>query len=212
MMRATKASATRSTRSTLVVAVLVALGLLLVGCGSATEATDSGSADDRADETTQTDAATPPASGSPSKGAQKSPRGTPSAVAVPETLQFAGTTVDGAAYDGSALAGRPAVLWFWAPWCPTCRGQAPTVSALAEEYGDQVGFVGVGSLDDGDAIADFAGDVPGLVHLTDPDGEVWRHFAIAEQSVYVVLDADGEVVSDGYLADDELTDLVAGLA
>ena len=41
---------------------------------------------------------------------------------------------------------------------------------------------------------------------------MWRHFEIVEQSVFVVLDAEGKVVADGYLSDDELADAVAGLA
>jgi hypothetical protein len=73
-----------------------------------------------------------------------------------------------------------------------------------------VSFVGVGSLDGGEAIEDFAGDVPAeeITHLTDPDGEVWRHFGITEQSTYVVLDARGERVTSGYLDDAELRDVV----
>lgn len=130
-----------------------------------------------------------------------------------DPLSFSGETIDGEAFDGASLAGRPAVLWFWAPWCPTCRGQIPAVAAMAEEYGDEVGFVGVGSLDDDQAIEGFAADAEadGLTQLSDPDGAVWRHFGITEQSVYVVLDADGEIVSEGYLDNDELADVVAGL-
>ena len=131
-----------------------------------------------------------------------------------DALDFTGVTTDGDAFDGQSLAGRPAVLWFWAPWCPTCRAQIPAVTSLAEQYGDQVGFVGVGSLDDAAAIEGFATDAeaPGLTQLADADGAIWRHFGITEQSVYVVLDADGEVVDDGYLNNDDLADVVAGLA
>ncbi len=106
------------------------------------------------------------------------------------------------------------MLWFWAPWCPTCRGQIDGVSAAAEQYADEVTFVGVGSLDGGEAIGDFAADVPSqeITHLTDPDGEVWRHFGITEQSTYVVLDAQGGTVASGYLDDAELLDVVGDLA
>lgn len=34
----------------------------------------------------------------------------------PDALAFRGSTVDGAAFDGAELAGRPVVLWFWAPF------------------------------------------------------------------------------------------------
>ncbi len=132
---------------------------------------------------------------------------------VPAVLDFSGVTVDGEQFEGADLAGSPVVLWFWAPWCPTCQGQVDGVAALADEYGDDVAFVGVGSLDQSGAIEDFAADVPAdFPHLTDPDGEVWRHFGIVEQSTFVVLDADGGSVAEGVLGDDELADVVADLA
>jgi hypothetical protein len=45
----------------------------------------------------------------------------------------------------------------------------------------------------------------------DPQGALWRHFGVTAQSTYVVLDADGEVVADGYLDDHVLADKVAEL-
>ncbi len=131
---------------------------------------------------------------------------------VPAALGFTATTVDGASFDASSLAGSPAVFWFWAPWCPTCRAQAPGVQHLAEEYGDRVGIVGVGGLDQEGAIAEFARSVPDITQLVDPEGAVWRHFEVTAQSTYVVLDADGATASSGYLDDGALADLVAELA
>lgn len=40
------------------------------------------------------------------------------------SYEFTVATLDGATFDGRSLAGKPALLWFWAPWCPTCLGQA----------------------------------------------------------------------------------------
>ncbi len=128
-------------------------------------------------------------------------------------LDFAARTVDGQSFEGSSLAGKPTVLWFWAPWCPTCRAQIPGVGELAKKHGDAVNVVGVGSLDDQKAIAGFADQVaPEVVQLADPDGAVWRHFGVTAQSTYVVLDENGEQVADGYLDDAELADLVDQLA
>jgi thiol-disulfide isomerase/thioredoxin len=133
-------------------------------------------------------------------------------IQVADVLKFTGTTVDGDQFDGASLAGKPAVLWFWAPWCPTCRGQIPNVSALAEQYDGQVNVVGVAGLSDSDdEIKVFADDTSGVTNLSDSPGEIWQHFGIVEQSVYTVINAEGEVVSEGYLEDDELNDLVAGL-
>ena len=127
------------------------------------------------------------------------------------SLEFTGEDIDGAAYDGEQLAGKPTVLWFWAPWCATCRAQAGGVEALAKKYAGQVNVVGVGGLADAADILDFARQVDGPMHLIDVEGEIWRHFNVTAQSTYVVLDADGVVVNEGYLDDDALADQVAEL-
>jgi thiol-disulfide isomerase/thioredoxin len=125
---------------------------------------------------------------------------------------FVGTTLGGDRFEGTSLEGEPAVLWFWAPWCPTCRAQAPAVSALAEEYDGRVAVIGVGGLDSESAIRDFADQVPNVTMLVDDEGAVWQHFRVTAQSTYTVIGADGEIKAEGYLDNDELAALVAKLA
>lgn len=125
---------------------------------------------------------------------------------------FSAAALDGSVLEGSSLEGRPAVLWFWSPWCPTCRAQSANVSRLADEYAGQVAVVGVGGLDDASAITDLASQIPHVTHLVDAEGEVWRHFNVIAQSTYTVIDADGEIVAEQYLDDAELNDLLARLA
>jgi thiol-disulfide isomerase/thioredoxin len=146
--------------------------------------------------------ATPPASGGPGPAA---PAESP--------LAFTATTLDGAAFDGRTLAGKPTVLWFWAPWCPTCLGQAPGVRTAVREYGDRVNIVGVAGLDTVEAMPEFVrlAKVESMTHLADPDGQVWRRFGVTAQSVFVLLDADGRVTFTGRLGSDEVPDRVAAL-
>lgn len=139
-----------------------------------------------------------PESGSPAAGSAVS-------------LKFVGEDLDGASYDGAQLAGKPTVLWFWAPWCPTCRAQSGRVAAIAQEYAGEVNVVGVGGLADATDIRDYARQVDGPIHLIDEEGEIWRHLNVTAQSTYVILDADGGVVSEGYLDDDALSAQVAEL-
>lgn len=146
-------------------------------------------------------------------GQDPAPSAAPEPTPVPTAYRFSGTTVDGAAFDGARLAGRPAVLWFWAPWCSVCRSQIPTISDLAARYGDRISFVGVGSLDSGAAIDDFADDAPGPLHLDDSAGDLYRTFGVTEQSSFVVYDAAGEeVLRTGYGDDDALVGVVEDLA
>jgi hypothetical protein len=53
--------------------------------------------------------------------------------------------------------------------------------------------------------------VQGMTHVADEAGVVWKRFGITEQSVFVLLDADGTVVGKGRLAADEIPDHVADL-
>jgi thiol-disulfide isomerase/thioredoxin len=128
-------------------------------------------------------------------------------------LEFTATTLDGKAFDGRSLAGKPALLWFWAPWCPVCLQQAPGVRAAAERFGDRVGFVGVAGLDKTDAMPEFVrlAKIESITNLADEPGIVWKHFGITAQSTFVLVDAAGHITGHGTLEADEIPDKVAAL-
>lgn len=180
-------------------AIVAPLAILLAACGGeATTSADAPASSSSPESPVDSPGESPRDSGAADDSEQ------PDAT-VPELLDFTSTTVAGEEFDGASLAGSPAVLWFWAPWCPTCRGQVPQVEELARTYGDEVAVVGIGSLDSAEAIAGFAGDVEGITHLEDVDGVLWRRFGVTEQSSFVVLDADGEVAFEaGYGGEDDL--------
>lgn len=182
--------------------------VILAGCGSGGGSDDVGPSDSSEASTGSlaTDDSSP--STSPESSADAS-----SPSSVPAVLDFRSETIAGEEFDGASLAGRPTVFWFWAPWCPTCRGQVSGVGELAETYGDEVNVVGIGSLDERGAIEEFASEVsPDVTLLADPDGAVWRHFGVTAQSTYHVLDATGREQASGYLDDAELAALVEDLA
>ncbi len=133
----------------------------------------------------------------------------------PASLQFAGSTVDGKTFKGATLADKPAVLWFWAPWCGTCKGQAAQTAKLAAEYKGKVNFLGVAGLDKTEPIRGFvsAQKVGNFPHLNDQKGSVWKKFGITQQSSYVMLDKNGKKVHAGAATGpSELNKLVSGLA
>lgn len=151
---------------------------------------------------------------SPSPTPDPTPEKEQAVVAVPAALKFTGTTLDGKAYEGAQLAGKPTALWFWAPWCHICRGEAPTVKELAAKHSGAVTILGVGGLGEADAMREFVddGDLGAVTHLADEDGKVWKRFDVTSQASWVLLDKDGTEVYRGRLDHDELVDRVAELA
>ena len=129
-------------------------------------------------------------------------------------LAFTGTTLDGTSYDASTLAGRPVLLWFWAPWCPTCMAEAPDVLDIQRTYGSKVGILGIAGLDEKPNMQPFVDRTKtgSITHLGDPGGEIWRRFEVTQQSTYVLIDASGNVSFTGILGGDELHARVAALA
>ncbi|MFF4890485.1 TlpA family protein disulfide reductase [Micromonospora chersina] len=133
---------------------------------------------------------------------------------VPETLSFTAKTLDGTAFSAAALAGKPVVLWFWAPWCATCASQAWTVAEIAPKYRDTVPIVGVAGLGEQKGMKEFVTefDLAGTPQLDDRSGTLWRRFEVVEQSTFVIVDRDGRVVHQGFLDGESLTRQVDALA
>jgi thiol-disulfide isomerase/thioredoxin len=185
---------------------VVVLGtvLVLAGCG----------ADPQEDAGGSTPTPTPPST-TTTASADDAPAGDPATPApqVPEQLRFTATTVDGKEFSGESLAGKPAVLWFWAPWCPNCQAEAPTIAEAARSAGD-VAFVGVAAQDEVAAMQDFVRryDLGSFPHIADTDAAVWQRFGVTYQPAYAFIGSDGtvETVTD-QLDADELRDRVGAL-
>ncbi|OHV35373.1 hypothetical protein BCD49_04835 [Pseudofrankia sp. EUN1h] len=126
---------------------------------------------------------------------------------VPAQLRFDAATVDGGRISGASLAGRPAVLWFWAPWCPICHGEAPEIARVEKKFGDKVQFVGVAGLGTVGEMRTFVADT-GLgtfPHAVDADGRLWASFGVDEQPALSFITADGKVKTlQGLLSEAEL--------
>ncbi|WP_306213949.1 TlpA family protein disulfide reductase [Actinoplanes sp. RD1] len=135
------------------------------------------------------------------------------AAAQPRLLAFTGRTLDGTAYDAATLAGKPTILWFWAPWCATCASEAMSIADLHDEYGDRLNILGIAGLGGNAEMHEFVSDleVGKVTHLDDEAGDIWRRFGITEQSTYVILDRDGRQVVASYLDDLQLTRQVRAL-
>lgn len=142
---------------------------------------------------------TQPAEESPTKAPKPAPN-------VPAELKFSAKTLDGKPFAGQSLAGKPAMLWFWTPWCPKCNAEAPGIAKAAKTYGDRVTFVGVAANDTVSAMQDFVGKygTDSFTNLNDERAAVWAKFGVTYQPAYAFIAADGqvEVVKDQMSAED----------
>lgn len=117
------------------------------------------------------------------------------APSVPSALAFHAMTVDGKPFDGASLAGKPAVVWFWAPWCSACRAEVPTIKAAADAYAGKAAFVGIAGLADTSAMRGFVADADlgGFPQLADTDGALWAGFDVVAQPALAFVHPDGHV-------------------
>jgi thiol-disulfide isomerase/thioredoxin len=171
---------------------------LLVGCGSAAPTVDP------------TPSPTPVRSAASPAG----PSGPTSGAPIPDQLRFTARTVDGQEFSGESLAGKPAALWFWAPWCPKCQREAPGVAAVGRDFG-AVTFVGVAALDHVPAMQQFVRrfGLGGFPHIADTDTAVWKRFGVVAQPAYAFISRDGTVeVVPGEMSEQELRERVARIA
>ncbi len=113
------------------------------------------------------------------------------ATAAAADLNFTGTTLSGGTFNGASLQGKPAVLWFWTPWCPFCNQEAPSVAAVSAAN-PGVTFVGIATRADNDALQSFVSKYGlNFTNINDADGSIWAKFNVPWQPAYVFLRPDG---------------------
>jgi thiol-disulfide isomerase/thioredoxin len=132
-----------------------------------------------------------------------------------DRLDFGGTTLSGAPFNGSSLQGKPVVLWFWTPWCPFCNQEATGVGQVAAAN-PNVTFVGVAARSDVGAMQAFVSKYNlNFTNLNDADGSIWAKFNVPWQPAYLFVKPDGtsSFVNNptSAMPQQELSDRVAAL-
>ncbi|MDP9427439.1 MAG: redoxin domain-containing protein [Actinomycetota bacterium] len=157
-----------------------------------------------------------PAATAPSERGITSSTGVAATAAVGAApLGLEGRMLDGAPFDSGDLAGRPVVLWFWAPWCTICRAEAPEVAELAAEYAGRVEVIGVAGRGDVPSMREFvtATGTGSFPHLVDEDGRLWNQFGVVSQPAFVFVDRSSHTETfAGALGGEDLRAIVDDLA
>jgi len=113
-------------------------------------------------------------------------------------LTFSGVTVEGKAFKSTSLLGKkPAVLWFWAPWCAICKNESHFIVAAAKKYKSKVNFLGVGALGSAAEMKDFVSQTGAnsFPNLNDESTKVWTRFGVFIQPTLVFIDSKGRISS-----------------
>lgn len=143
-------------------------------------------------------------------------RGTARSAHVGDTARGDGgcQEIDGTPFSADVLAGRPVVLWFWAPWCFVCRSEAPNVNIAVHHEAGLATFVGVAGLGQEGDMRSFVRSThtEGIVHLADTTGSIWNAFGIVAQPSFAFITADRRVSTyTGSLGASNLIDKVDAL-
>ena len=164
-------------------AVLVAAGLLFVGCSSPSENQPTAVAGGSDEPATVFEV--------PSDGVTLRFVDTPASVGS-LTMQ----TIDGEFLEMSDLRGKVVLVNFWATWCGPCREEIPYLASLTERYPEHLVVIGVsedaGGVDMVEAFADQYGVNYPIVMSTP---EIKRVFpGVFALPTSFVVDPDGQMV------------------
>jgi thiol-disulfide isomerase/thioredoxin len=117
-------------------------------------------------------------------------------------------TLDGRPADlARVVAGRPALVEFWATWCPNCKQLEPKIARLAAQYGGrlQLVTVAVSVNQTPERVRRYvaARRIPGTV-VFDRSGAATAAYDAPATSYVVLLDRAGKVVYTGQGGDQDL--------
>lgn len=97
--------------------------------------------------------------------------------------------------DTADLRGTPAVINFWATWCPFCIEEMPDLEKVHQQVAGEVRFIGVDREDVTDKALRLAGET-GVTYtlVEDRDGDFFRAVRALGMPTTLLVDADGSIV------------------
>lgn len=104
---------------------------------------------------------------------------------------FEGSLLDGRPFATAQLSGTPALIYFWASWCPICTAMQGTIASLAGDYP----LVTVAMQSGGQAeleryVREHGFDVP---VFPDPRGDLATRYGLRGVPAIFVLDGNGTI-------------------
>lgn len=146
--------------------------------------------------------------------------GGPAAFAAgPAAPDFSVVTLDGETNSRASLAGRPALLVFWAPWCRVCQRELPVLAEFARTTRPApLRLLAIGFADSRanvDAFVKARADTFVFPTAYDEGNRVAEAFGVTATPTFVLLDAAGRVAlvhrGAGLLQNPQVRTFLAGL-
>jgi cytochrome c biogenesis protein CcmG/thiol:disulfide interchange protein DsbE len=131
-------------------------------------------------------------------GLGRDPRLIPSPLVGKPMPAFAGTTLEGDRFSSADLAGKPAIVNFWASYCiPSCVDEHPVLLDLATRHAGDLQMVGVLVADTPEGARGFLArygqvDWPNVLN---PDGTISIDYGVTGPPETFFVDARGIVVA-----------------
>lgn len=121
--------------------------------------------------------------------------------------------LDGESVSMTRIAGKPAILYFWATWCPQCKIQREVLGSLSREWRDEVQLVALSVDDDVPSVSLYLKTHTPLARELQATPELLKQFSVEGLPTLVVIDGKGAVrnVSSGLIDATELRRIVAPL-
>lgn len=107
----------------------------------------------------------------------------------------------GVGFDGSEIAfpavldGKPAVVVFWATWCPYCKVFMPYLERIQAEYGaERVSVVLINAMEDGEGDPQAYIDALDFPNIAVRNGDdIAAEYGVEYTPALMVIDANGRV-------------------
>ena len=99
--------------------------------------------------------------------------------------------LDGTAFSGKPIEGKPIIIHFWAIWCPTCKIEAANIQSVSEKY--TVLTIAVQSGDDREVETYMKENGLDFKVLNDLDGVWAKKFKVEAYPTTFIYDGKGEL-------------------
>lgn len=130
------------------------------------------------------------------QGIGQDPNNTESSLIGQTLPEFSGQTLDspGRTVSQADMLGQPALVNFWATWCPTCRAEHEFLNTIAQQ--DNVRIFGVNYHDQKDAAQQWLQDLgnPYVFSVFDPNGALGIELGVVGAPETYLIDAQGVVL------------------